>query len=335
MLPSRAPSFDRVATEESRARLAALARAKVLANERHRQPANEAIDCRFVDTPVTGTTPKFDCTTESGDTIRVKYGSLELHAEVAATSLLSALGFGADDVAMTGRVRCYGCPRLPFPTRQIAQRLHLTKYFEEQVIDYDRYSDFEWVAVERKGRYRSLKFGSEEGWAFYELSRIDPALGGAAPAEVDALRLAAVFLSHWDNKMSNQRLACPAAGAETCEHPLAMLQDVGSTFGPKKVDLADWSRTPIWSDASTCTLSMEELPYDGGTFNEVRISEAGRRLLAERFLGIGTDDVRALFTNARFDNVDGWIAAFERRVDEIAHRPPCPPLSPAVTPVDN
>ena len=53
----------------------------------------------------------------------------------------------------------------------------------------------------------------------------------------------AVLLAHWDNKAENQRLVCPpgAEGPEgTCSKPLAIMQDLGATFGPVKVDLNNW-----------------------------------------------------------------------------------------------
>ena len=45
------------------------------------------------------------------------------------------------------------------------------------------------------------------GWAWYELESIDGSVG-ATHAELDALRLAAIVLAHWDNKAANQRLVC-------------------------------------------------------------------------------------------------------------------------------
>lgn len=320
MLPARQPAFDYAATAESRERLGALSKAVVFANAPRHEAPTDLVECRFLNTPVTGTTPKFDCTLENGGMLRVKYASLELKAEVAATDLLSALGFGADDVFMARRVRCYGCPRWPYQSRQIAERLHFTNLLERH-LDYDRYVDFESVSIERRdGQLRSLEFGPEEGWAFYELSKIDPALGGASREEIDALRLIAIFLAHWDNKITNQRLACES----DCEHPLAMLQDLGSTFGPKKVALGTWRDAPIWAHAATCTVSMKDMPYGGGTFADVRISEGGRRLLADRLRRLDRDRIRTLFNDARFDHVDAWVSAFTRRVGQIADRPPCP-----------
>jgi len=47
--------------------------------------------------------------------VKVKYGGTgEIPAEIAGTSLLRALGFGADRMYVVPRVRCYGCPRFPF-----------------------------------------------------------------------------------------------------------------------------------------------------------------------------------------------------------------------------
>jgi hypothetical protein len=329
MMPTLA-SEPPVDADATRARLAALARAAVFAGARApRAIPPDDIECRFLDTPVTGTTAKFDCTGDDGARLRVKYGRTgEIHAEVATTHLLSALGFGADDVSMARRVRCYGCPRWPMLARQATERLHLGKFLRDR-IDYDRYTDFEWVSVEWRGRHDELEFGDQEGWSWYELSAIDPAAGGATRAEVDAFRLMAVFLNHWDNKATNQALVCPSprgAADETpaCDHPLALIQDVGSTFGPKKVDLQAWSDSPVWADASSCTLGMKHLPYNGSTFQDVTVSEEGRRLLAVRLQQLTTPQLTALFTNARFEDVDRWVAAFERRVGTIASRPPCP-----------
>ncbi len=86
-----------------------------------RRRSRMPIECRYIYTSVSGTTPKFDCALPDGERIRVKYGQTpEIHGEVAATHLLTALGFGADDVTMVRRVRCHGCPRWPFRSRQIA-----------------------------------------------------------------------------------------------------------------------------------------------------------------------------------------------------------------------
>jgi hypothetical protein len=79
-------------------------------------PDTTEINCRFALQKVGGTTPKFYCTLDSGETIKVKYGrsNPELAGEVAATRLLHALGFPADRMYVTRSVRCWGCPPFPF-----------------------------------------------------------------------------------------------------------------------------------------------------------------------------------------------------------------------------
>ena len=73
------------------------------------------VRCRYVSSAAHGTTAKFDCVLPDGEVVKVKYGHTgEIHAEVAATRLLSALGFGADRMFLIPRLRCYGCLRNPF-----------------------------------------------------------------------------------------------------------------------------------------------------------------------------------------------------------------------------
>ena len=111
-----------------------------------------------------------------------------------------------------------------------------TQPLYERVADDDDYEDFEWVAVEQKFAARPIESETQKGWAFFELDSVDPSKGGAPRAHVDALRLLAVFLAHWDNKAENQRLVCLSKTwpeGTTCPEPFLILQDVGSTFGPR------------------------------------------------------------------------------------------------------
>jgi hypothetical protein len=275
--------------------------------------------CTFVPTEVSGTTPKFDCRLDSGHKIKVKYGwTREIPVEVVVTRLLDALGFGADRMSRVATLRCFGCVISPFHIRAVAQFLHLGEAFDRH-LPYDHSIDFENVTVERKFTGDAVEAGGTKGWDFSELSKIDPARGGASRAEVDALRLMAVFLNHWDNKASNQRLVCPSE-KKPCEHALLMLQDTGSDLGPYKMNLDHWRKRPIWSDDAACGVSMKGLPFDGATFADVRISESGRRLLADRLSSLSDAQIHTLFAAGGFENVDGWAAAFEDKVRQIAAR---------------
>jgi hypothetical protein len=339
------------------------------------------VRCQYLPGPVRGTTPKFDCVLKDGEVVKVKYGRTgEIPAEVAATRLLSALGFGADSMYVIPRVRCYGCVRTPFYTMWALDLVGIRSGVERS-IPADRYTDFEWVAVERRfpgfeivaerARRERVARGEaaaaeppsgerlrpergaggqpggagppsesergwgpasseEEGWAWFELEAIDAARG-ANRAERDALRLAAILLSHWDNKAANQRLMC-LSDQSPCPQPFAYIHDLGATFGPNKVDLAHWKAVPIWKDAKRCVVSMRDLPYGGGTFRETRISEAGRQLIARELSALSDDQIRSLFAAARFPaffesgaaaDVAAWSAAFRDKVTQIASAGPC------------
>ncbi len=315
----------------------ALARAKIFRDHRFdpstidfaADPNTGVVDpqltiCRYQPDDVSGTTPKFDCILQNGDKVKVKYGyTKEIPSEIASTRLLHVLGFGADRVSRVERVRCYGCPFQPFHTRSLWELIGVAEFMDER-LDFSSYRDFENVSVERNLEGEAIEVGNERGWAFYELSRIDPAQGGATRAEVDALRLMAVFLHHWDNKTSNQRLTCLNSASADCKHPLAMIQDVGSDFGPKKADLATWKSKPVWADPARCALSMKWMPYKGGTFEDVTISDEGRRLLGDRLKQIPAAQIEALFKAAHLEDVPGWVAAFEDKVRQIVDRPACP-----------
>jgi hypothetical protein len=312
---------------------------------RHNSPGpgafrdDEDVSCRFKPETVGGLTPKFHCDLPSGDTLKVKYGSgnAELHAEVAATRLLAALGFPADRMYVVRSVRCAGCPVFPFRALQCLKKLAISAACFPGGIDYNRVITFDTAVIERRFEGQKIEAVPDQGWAWYELDRIDESRGGSPAAVVDALRLMAVVLAHWDNKAENQRLVCPP-GAEgpdgTCGQPLAIIQDVGATFGPVRVDLNNWRRFRVWTDPTTCSVSMKTLPYSGATFVDRRISEEGRVMLLGLLEQLTGQQLTDLFESSRmtqYDQVDAtahtaraWVRAFQDKVAQIREAGPCP-----------
>jgi hypothetical protein len=296
------------------------------------------VPCRYLPVAADGTAPKFACVLRSGEVVKVKYGSLsgERFAEIAATRLLTALGFGADRMYWVPHLRCEGCPPFPFQTVWLLDLLHARQAIGPRLVRTSS-TDFEWVAIELKHEGEAIKSDEIKGWAWHELDRIDPARG-ATRAEVDALRLAAVLLAHWDNKSSNQRLVCldpPSRETDRpCARALAMIQDLGATFGPRRVDLEHWMATPIWTDPERCTVSMRQLPYDGGTFPDAQISEAGRQLITRQLSALTGNQIVTLFSGARFREYNGgrgaaadpnvWARVFLDKVRQMAQAGPCP-----------
>ena len=167
--------------------------------------------------------PKFNCVLDGGEVVKVKYGrnSGDPCRGRAPRACCALLGYAADDVRIVPRLRCYGCPRFPFLTTPAARRWRerppllgphgLRRRLHRLRVGGRR------APVRRR---RRSKPPSAKGWAWFELESSQ-----APRADLDALRLLAVFLAHWDNKSENQRLVClddvPTQPDQPCAHAAA------------------------------------------------------------------------------------------------------------------
>ena len=300
--------------------------------------ASSDVDCTFVLKPIGGTSPKFYCALASGDVVKVKYGEAnpEIAAEVAASRLMAALGFFVDRMMLVRSVRCRGCPPMPMQASEcVAKGLPAAVCLEGA--SQDEIRTFEPAMIERPFEGERVANAGEDGWAWFELDRIEPRAGGSPRADVDALRLMAVLLAHWDNKSDNQRLVCAPGGMRadgSCRSPRAVLHDLGATFGPLKAELPNWKAAPVWADAGTCTVNMDSLPYHGGTFGTARVTEAGRQRALQLLRPITATQLNALFESSgmtRFPHVAtdarstaAWTDTFLAKMDQIAAAGPCP-----------
>lgn len=142
------------------------------------------LDCRLVPVKASGTTPKFECALADGEVVKVKYGytNPEVPAEVAATRLLAALGFGADRMYVVHSVRCAGCPASPFRSLKRSGGTGLVLPCFAGGIDYGRTTAFDPAVVERHLEGRKIKTPGAEGWAWYELDLLDRAAGASPRA---------------------------------------------------------------------------------------------------------------------------------------------------------
>jgi hypothetical protein len=294
----------------------------------------QTVVCDYVDETATGHSPKFTCAIDGHDKVKVKYGrdNGEPFAEVAASRLLWALGFGADREYPV-RVVCHACP---------GRLLGYANDPRELVFDV--------AAIERKLAGREIEGPEGRGWAWFELDWVDPSAGGATRAQRDALKLLAAVLQHTDSKREQQRLVCldPAARSESreaCRHTFMLINDLGETFGragalnlnaTASVNLAAWERTPVWTHSEGC---VGNLPQSwSGTLNNPRITEEGRAFLASLLTQLTDGQLLDLFEVARFGSrthegkppaVDtspaAWVRAFKSKVDQIASRS-CAPV---------
>ena len=335
-----------VAAKESRATVIARAQvweaANIPSKDLKTGPAGEkaftfleTVTCKYDNKKLTGKTPKFACKTDSDDELKVKYGGSngEVYAEVAATRLLWALGFGADG-QYSVKVVCRDCPT---EVGGIIRSPH------ERVVDP--------AMIERK--MHGAPFEPNDTWGWDELDRVDERAGGAPLAHRDALKLLAVFLQSSDNKAEQQRLICrdqpkdktngkaKGRGQTPCEHPFMYMHDVGLTFGRAtranqnsigSMNLVEWSGTPVWKETAAC---VGNLPKSlTGTLFDPPISEQGRRFLADLLVQLSDDQLRGMFEGARvqlrlrnptdlssgFPTVDEWVAAFKMKREQIVSR---------------
>jgi hypothetical protein len=282
----------------------------------------ETVTCDF--TPKShgqGSTLKFECALPSGRELKVRYGKEngEVYAQVAATRLLWALGFPATRMYPV-TVVCRGCPANPFKDRTAAPRSAITT--------------FDPATIEVKADGTAIETKPDEGWSWDELDLVDEKSGGAPLRERDALKLLAVLMQHSSSKAINQRILC--LDEPECRHTEMMVLDVGKTFGRANVlnnddtgavNFKAWSGMPIWKEPSGC---VADLPGSlTGTLRNPRISEGGRKFLADLLRQLSDTQIRDLFEVARVTRRDpsagvaDWVNAFKGKRDAIATRT-CP-----------
>lgn len=286
----------------------------------------ETVTCTYLDKDSGGKTPKFWCAAAPGDEFKVKYGATngEVYAEVAATRLLWALGFGSDAMYPV-KVVCKGCTADPF---------------RKNPKNHNGSHTFDPAVVERPAAGDEMSSNDHSGWAWVDLNSVDQTRGGAPLAHRDALKLLAVFMQHNDTKPEQQRLVCldrvkesPARGDGPCAQPLMMLGDVGKTFGkanmmnkdnPGAVNLKAWAEADVWRGNEGCVGDMNQ--SFTGTLDRPVISEDGRKFLASLLSKLSDQQLRDLFEGAQFtrrdpsSTVDDWVRVFKQKRDEIANR---------------
>ena len=173
--------------------------------------------------------------------------------------------FGADDITLVERLRCYGCPEEPFSTMKAVELTRAEPLYKR---------------VDRLRRLRGLRMGrartqvrragpskppTSEGWAFFELdtgrcrarrraarARRRPAAAGRASSRTGTT-----------SRRTSGWCACPKHGpsARRARRPFLMLQDVGAHVRAEQSrsrGLGAGRRSG--TIARTCTISMRDCP---------------------------------------------------------------------------
>jgi len=100
-----------------------------------------------------------------------------------------------------------------------------------------------------------------------------------------------------------------------------------------RVDLKAWQSQPLWKDPRQCVANQKKSAT--GTLVNPRISEAGRKFLADLLVQLSDGQIRDTFTAARVERheqkihtpqgerrvaVDDWVQAFKKKRDEVVNQ---------------
>lgn len=297
---------------------------------------NQNVTCTFAfpEKPLTGVTQKFECAVAPKDVVKVKYGAEngEVFAEVAASRLFWALGFLADRMYPV-KVTCLDCPKDPHAASTSEWNLGKPGNVATRM--------FEFATIERKVAGEEIAVPKFEGWSWHELEELADNAVGATRAHVDAFKLLAAFVQHVDSKPENQALMCAdprprtdREGNAVCQRPYVMISDLGSSFAAAsrltfpKMRLGSWREVEVWRDEKSCQATLTSSIV--GTLSHPRISEAGRKFLADRLSQLSDRQLRDLFTAARVDRrkdevdgrpvtVDDWVQVFKAKREQIVN----------------
>ncbi len=306
-------------------------------------PPEKEVTCRYVEGREEGYAPKFKCKLSgSEETVLVKYKSRETFAELAASRLLWALGFYADEYYPV-KLKCAGCPDKD-SSQPSGEQAKVERIFEDAIIERNFPGEI--------GQY------NDQGWDWKELD--DKKLEGATQAEIDALKLLAVFIQHTDSKQEQQRLGCYPQDIDQqkkfCKKPVLMIQDLGATFGKgdskvtsvSQMTFHAWKNENIWNAKKEeefkrdhpaqpiCfgKLTRAEFNWRSG-LSDPEISEEGRSLLANLLNQLSDQQIHDLFRVARADKtgeeievggvkrqvtIGDWVAAFKEKRRQINER---------------
>jgi hypothetical protein len=298
-------------------------------------PANGELVCRFYvpSQRPGGRSQKLYCRTSNGKVHKIKYGvdNKEIYGEVIGTRLLWALGFEAD-VVQPVRVRCSGCPEDPWGYLE-----NLRDWDDPPPVSGPAERVIDPAIVESYGA-ELIEAEPDQGVAWNEILELrsrEPEKAERQRVHREALTLLATLMQHADSKASNQTLGCARGGAVTtadgrrvCEESVIYIGDLGGAGGygwvpfrelslkrlvsPSKVGWGEWEKVPVWSDPEECITNVNGMP--NATLRNEKISEEGRRFLAERISLLSDDQWAALIELSRVELLENELETPDGRV---------------------
>jgi hypothetical protein len=304
-----------------------------------------------------GFTPKFWCAVTPEDIVKVRYREHngKVYAQVAGTRLFWALGFGADR-AYPVKVACRGCPFDPWASPEKPDSTPVV-LFDPATIDRKMPGKRLETRPDEGWAWRELDLVDEAAGGAplaqrdaLKLLAVFVQHTDTKPSNQELMCLDKQFAKVDKKKVDKAdkdvadadvpeaaELDKAKLDKRECAHPFLMVPDLGTTFGhantfnrdaPGRVNFKNWSETPIWRDKEkekgNC---IGNLPGSvTGTIDNPRISEAGRKFLADLLVQLSDAQLHDLFDVARFTRrdpsatTDNWVQVFKQKRDEIVNR---------------
>lgn len=215
----------------------------------------------------------------------------EAFTEVASTRILMALGLYADAVVQVEKLTCKGCNQNPYATDQRTPVAGSKTFLN--------------VAVESRLEGKAVETSEDEGWTLAELELGYNTWTIQKQIDYQMLLAAANILNHHNTTQGKQNtIKCPKAGqnSETfeCATPVALFDDVGSTFGGSggfgNNPRGDYKKYSGHRAISGCNFKIGE---------QVKtLTKAGQQEFLKRAANLSPAHVEAIVEAARFDIMD-------------------------------
>lgn len=252
---------------------------------------------RFVERVSSGTQPKLVVSDAAGATWDVKFGE-EVHAEVAASRLVWALGYFADELYFVPEGTIAGAGEGLGPAKDFV----------------DERGTFRAARFERRQEHHAAV---DRGWSF----RSNPFTGSR---ELSGLKILMTLLCNWDidGERNNRVVAVTAPGAEP--HRRYFVSDLGATFGRMGRRLSNhskWRLDHYRQEGFVDKVDEDEveLDFDGLESGMEKVPIEHARWFAELAGELTPAQVRQAFeaAGATPQEVEGFSAVVLARIGQL------------------
>jgi hypothetical protein len=245
--------------------------------------------------------------------------------ETAVSRIFWVLGIPVDKVYNVAKVHCFGCTADPF--HQLKAVPGSTATFHD-------------ASVELK--YPGKKISEIWSWQFV-VSQTYPTWPNETRIDFEQLILASHLVAYHSDKDFQNRLSCTKGAIDkltsVCSQPIALINDVGSTFGRRRVGKEkenprgslDGYRSKLDGAKGRVFFNSQcLLRYQLGGIETVSLD--GLNEFRRRIQTLNREKIRAIFVASKFGRmeprilqqmgsegaiIDAWTDEFEARVNEI------------------